>query len=70
MKGDSFVIRFREFSAFVLMLVGSAVCVRGTAHSVRYGLGWKGIAASILAGTLVFFLGLARWRYIRERRQQ
>jgi hypothetical protein len=49
------------------MILGAAMLIRGVENAVDRGLGWQGIMMSLVLGALVFFLGLTRWRYLRQR---
>jgi hypothetical protein len=60
-------LRFRQAMAILLMIVGVCMLARGLAYSVRNGLGWQGILQAGIIGFLVFALGFARWRYLRQR---
>jgi hypothetical protein len=53
--------------SFLLMILGAAMLVRGVENSMRRGLGWQGLMMSLVLGVLVFALGFARWRYLRQR---
>lgn len=53
--------------SFLLMILGVAMLVRGVENSVARGLGFQGIMMSLVLGALVFSLGFARWRYLRQR---
>jgi hypothetical protein len=58
---------FRQMMSILLMILGAAMLVRGVENSIRRGLGWQGLMLSLILGILVFALGLARWRYLRQR---
>jgi hypothetical protein len=59
--------RIRELAAALLILLGIFMVARGIGWSVRQGLGWQGFVQSVVVGGLVFALGVARWRYWRQR---
>lgn len=59
--------RFRQTTALLLMIVGAAMLARGVENALRRGLGWQAIMISLVLGSLVFALGFARWRYLRQR---
>ena len=61
------LIRFRQTMAVLLMIIGAFMLARGIGYSIRNGLGWQGIIQALIVGFLVFALGLARWRYLRQR---
>ncbi len=60
-------VRYRELMALLLMLMGGIMLARGLDYAIRSGLGWQGIILAVVAGVLVFALGLSRWRYLRQR---
>jgi hypothetical protein len=53
--------------AFLLMLLGACMLVRGLQYSVRQSLGWQGAIQALIVGALVFALGFSRWRYLSQR---
>jgi len=57
--------RVRQGMALLLVFVGGSILVRGVQQSYAQQLGWQGILASLLIGTLVIALGIARWRYLQ-----
>jgi hypothetical protein len=59
--------RFRNTTAVLLMILGVIMLARGLEYTLRRGLGWQGILQATIAGVLVFALGFARWRYLRQR---
>ncbi|MBN1570914.1 MAG: hypothetical protein JXA73_23940 [Acidobacteria bacterium] len=60
-------IRFRKGMAVILMALGAMMLARGLLFTFKAGLGWQGMIQSLLVGALVFALGFARWRYLRQR---
>ena len=68
-EDDNFLmlIQYRKAMAAILMILGAAMLVRGLTYAVRAGLGWQGIIPALVVGVLVFALGFARWRYLRQR---
>ena len=58
---------YREAVAVLLMLAGIAILVRGVHYSLTESPGWQNLLLSAAVGALVFALGLARWRYWRQR---
>ncbi len=58
--------RFRQTTAALLMLAGTAMLLRGAYYSMRHRLGWQGLVTSGIVGALVFVLGLSRWRFLRK----
>jgi hypothetical protein len=61
------LVNYRQAAAALLMVLGIAMSLRGIHHSLAAGLGWSNLLLSAVLGALVFALGLARWRYLRER---
>ncbi len=59
--------RVRQGMALLLVFVGGSILVRGVQHSWAQQLGWQGILASLLIGTLVIVLGIARWHYWQQK---
>jgi hypothetical protein len=59
--------QFRILSSLVLMVLGVVIIIRGLQNSLQRGLGWRGILMSCFLGMLIFALGLARWRFLRQR---
>jgi len=59
--------KIRQATSFILMILGAAMFLRGVEHSMGRGLGWQGTMMAVVLGVLVFFLGFARWRYLRQR---
>jgi hypothetical protein len=59
--------RYRKIVAALLMILGIAMLMRGIYYSLRRGLGWQNLLFSAVVGTLVFALGLTRWRYWQQR---
>ena len=59
--------RFRKSMAIILMVLGIAMIARGLMFTFKAELGWQGIIQAVVVGSLVFFLGFARWRYLRQR---
>ncbi len=57
---------FRQATAALLMVAGSAILLRGFYYSAQHGLGIPGLLQSGIIGALVFALGLARWRFLRK----
>jgi len=53
--------------AVLTMFLGVLILVRGVEHSLSRGLGWQSLLISVVLGGLFFALGLARWRYWRQR---
>jgi hypothetical protein len=49
------------------MLLGTVMLARGLDYTLRSGMGWQGILQASIAGALVFALGFARWRFLRQR---
>ncbi len=61
------LMTFRKIIAIILMILGVVMLARGFIFSMRSALGWQGIAQAVIVGSLVFALGFARWRYLRQR---
>ena len=61
------LIRFRQLMAVLLMIIGALMLARGLGYLISKGLGWQGIIQAAIIGLLVFALGFARWRYLRQR---
>jgi len=61
------LMKFRAIVAIILMILGAIMLVRGVIFSIRASLGWQGIIQAAIIGPLVFALGFARWRYLRQR---
>jgi hypothetical protein len=59
--------RFRLVMSILLMILGVAMFLRGLENSLKRGLGWQGTMMSCVLGGLVFALGFARWRYLRQK---
>jgi len=49
------------------MLVGAVLLIRGIGYSLEHHLGLVPLIQTAVVGALVFALGLARWRYWRNR---
>jgi hypothetical protein len=60
-------IGFRKFMAFLLMVLGACMLVRGLQYTFRQALGWQGAIQALIVGALVFALGFSRWRYLSQR---
>jgi hypothetical protein len=60
-------MQFRKAMSVILMLLGVSMLMRGLGYSIRSGLGWQGMIQALVVGCLVFALGFARWRYLRQR---
>ncbi len=60
-------IGFRKGMAMILMALGAVMLARGLLYTFEAGLGWQGIIQALVVGALVFALGFARWRYLRQR---
>jgi hypothetical protein len=61
------LVNCRQVQATLLMVVGIAMSLRGIHYSLQADLGWSKLLLSGVVGALVFALGLARWRYLRQR---
>ena len=61
------MMQFRKITAIILMVLGGVMLARGLLFAIKSGLGWQGIVQALIVGTLVFALGFARWRYLRQR---
>ena len=59
--------QFRKATAVVLMILGAVMLARGLDYTIRQDLGWQGFLQAGIAGVLVFALGFARWRFLRQR---
>jgi hypothetical protein len=59
--------KIRQTASFLLMVLGACMLVRGVENSIRRDLGWQGMIMAVVMGALVFSLGFARWRYLRQR---
>jgi membrane protein YdbS with pleckstrin-like domain len=58
---------FRQFTAMSLVVIGALVVVRGVYYAVTHNMGWHAIIMSLVIGSLVISLGIARWRYWQTR---
>jgi predicted cobalt transporter CbtA len=67
MTGAEFMRNYRKVVSALLMLTGIAILLRGVHYSLTESPGWQNLLLSTVAGALVFALGLARWRYWRQR---
>ena len=61
------LLQYRKIAAILLMGLGTAMLLRGLNYVLKQGLGWRGLIQTGVAGALVFALGFARWRYLRQR---
>jgi hypothetical protein len=61
------LMKFRKIVAIILMILGVVMLSRGLIFSMKSALGWQGVAQAVIVGSLVFALGFARWRYLRQR---
>jgi len=46
-----------------LVVIGALVVMRGVYYAVANNMGWHAIIMSLVIGSLVIALGIARWRY-------
>ena len=58
---------YRQTLSLLLMIVGTAMIVRGIWYSFGKGPGLSGALQAAALGALVTALGYARWRYWRQR---
>lgn len=67
MKGEVDVIVLRKLLAGTMMVVGIALAIRGSLHSLTHGLPFGCIILSAVIGGLIFALGLLKWSNIGGR---
>ncbi len=61
------LVWLRKITSGLLMVVGAVVLIRGVGHSIQNHLGVGPFIQTGVVGVLVFALGLARWRFWRDR---
>jgi hypothetical protein len=61
------LIQFRKIMSMILMALGIVMLARGLIYTARSEVGWQGLIQAAVVGSLVFALGFARWRYLRQR---
>ena len=59
--------RIRKLMSICLMALGIVMLSRGMQYCILQRLGWEGAIQTLIAGGLVFALGIARWRCLRQR---
>ncbi len=58
---------WRQGAAILLVLTGAVMLARGCSYALREGLGWQAMVQAGVVGLLVIGLGVARWRFWRQR---
>lgn len=61
------LVWLRKISSALLMVVGTVVLIRGIGYGIQNHLGLGPFIQTTVVGILIFGLGLARWRFWRDR---
>ena len=61
------LVWLRKITSGLLMVVGAVVLIRGIGYGIQNHLGVGPFIQTAVVGVLIFALGLARWRFWRDR---